>query len=304
MRKRLTAADLRGILPAIPTPTVGEGVVDEQAVGALIGYLLNGGIEGVVVLGGTGEYCSLSQEQRVQMVAASAQATDGRIPTIAGVLETGFYDAQSSGKAFSSVGADALMLVTPYYTVPSQRGIRDYFLRYADASPVPVLIYEIPYRTGVAIDPEVIHELSKHENIIGLKACNTDMYHFLKVVAGVSSSFSVLGGEDTLFPLHMVAGARGGIIVTANMLPRTWKAIYRAAVEGRYEEAFTLHRKLLRVIDLSFAETNPGPLKAVWDLIGVNAPGVLPPLVPADDHLCRKLRAEVTARLSEEVTIA
>ena len=99
--------------------------------------------------------------------------------------------------------------------------MRDYFLRYADASPVPILIYEIPYRTRIAIDPKVLHELSRHERIIGMKACNTDMYHFLQVVAGVDKNFAVLSGEDSLFPLHVAAGARGGIVVTANLLPQS-----------------------------------------------------------------------------------
>jgi len=304
MNKRLTAADLRGIFPAIPTPTIGEDVVDERAVGTLIEYLLKGGVNGVVPLGGTGEYCSLSHEQRVRMVAACAQATRGRVPTIACILEPGFHDALASGKAFAAAGADALMLLTPYYTTPSQRGIRDYFLRYADVSPVPIMIYEIPYRTRISIEPELIHELSRHENIIGIKACNTDMYHFLKMMAGVSNSFSVFSGEDTLFPLHMVAGAKGGIIVTATVLPRTWKAMYEASAAGRHSEAIAMHRKLLRMIDLSFAETNPGPLKATWDLIGINAPKVLTPLVPANEELSRKLRAELTARLQDEIVTA
>jgi hypothetical protein len=149
-------------------------------------------------------------------------------PVIAGVLDTGFHDALQAGKEFAGAGVDGLLVLTPYYTNPTQLGIRDYFLRYADASPVPILIYEIPYRTRVAINPAILHELSRHERIIGMKACNTDMYHFLQVVAGVHKDFAVLSGEDSLFPLHLAAGARGGIIVTANLLPKAWRAIYEA----------------------------------------------------------------------------
>jgi 4-hydroxy-tetrahydrodipicolinate synthase len=304
MNSRMTAAGLRGIFPAIPTPIMGDDSIDERAVGILIEYLLKGGVDGIVPLGGTGEYCSLSHEQRVRMVAACAQATGGQVPIIAGILEPGFHDALASGKAFAAAGADALMLLTPYYTTPSQRGIRDYFHRFADASPTPIMIYEIPYRTRIAIDPEVIHELSRHENIIGIKACNTDMYHFLKMVAGVSDTFSVFSGEDTLFPLHMAAGANGGIIVTATVLPKTWRSMYEAATEGHHAETIAMHRKLLRLIDLCFAETNPGPLKAVWDLIGIRAPNVLTPLVPPNKKLRLQLRAEITARLQDEIVTA
>lgn len=303
MKNRLTAADLRGIFPAVPTPTTPDDAVDERAVRAHMDYLIEGGIDGIVPLGGTGEYCSLSREERVRMVAACAGAADGRIPTVAGILDPGYHDALAAGKAFAQAGADALMLLTPYYTTPTQSGIRDYFLRFADASPLPVVIYEIPYRTRIAIDPEVLHGLSRHENIIGMKACNTDMYHFLKVVAGVGDAFSVMGGEDALFPLQMAAGAQGGIIVTASVLPRTWKAIWEMTRAGRVDEAIQQHRKLLALLDLSFAETNPGPLKSVWDLVGVDAPHVLAPLLPPGEDLHQRLRAELSERLKDEAAL-
>jgi 4-hydroxy-tetrahydrodipicolinate synthase len=303
MSKRLTAADLHGICPAIPTPVKADDSVDRRAVGVLIDYLLKGGVDGVVPLGGTGEFASLSHEQRVRMVAACAQAAAGRAPVIAGILHPGYYDALAAGKAFAEAGADALMVLTPYYTTPTQAGIRDYFLRFADASPVPILIYEIPYRTRIAIAPEVIHELSRHQNIIGMKACNTDMYHFLKVMAGVSDSFSVLSGEDIMFPMHMAAGAKGGVIVTASVLPATWKAMYQAGKAGHHDAAIAMHRKLIPLLDMSFAEVNPGPLKSAWDLVGVDAPHVLAPLVPVGAELRAKLRAELSARLKDEAEL-
>lgn len=304
MKKRLTAANLHGISPAVPTPTTDDDAVDRDAVHALINYLVRGGVNGVVPLGGTGEFPSLSHEQRVRMVSCCVEAADGRIPVIPGILHPGFHDATATGKAFAGAGADAVLLLTPYYTTPTQAGIRDYFLRFADASPIPVVLYEIPYRTRIVIEPEVIHELSRHENIIGMKACNTDAYHFLKVVAGVADDFSVLSGEDVMFPLHMAAGAKGGVIVTSTVLPKTWKAMYEAGKAGRHADAVAMHCKLIPLLDMSFAEVNPGPLKSVWDLIGVDAPHVLAPLVPAADDLQRKLRTELSARLQDEAALA
>jgi 4-hydroxy-tetrahydrodipicolinate synthase len=304
MKKPISAADLRGIFPALLTPTTSEDVIDERAVGIHVDYLLKGGVNGIVPLGGTGEYGSLSHEQRVRMVAACCAAVDGAVPVLPGILAPGFHDAFDTAKAFAQAGADALMVLTPYYTTPTQKGIRDYFLRFADASPLPIVIYEIPYRTRIAVDPEVLHELSRHENIIGMKACNTDMYHFLRVVAGVSADFSVMSGEDTLFPLHMAAGASGGIVVTANLLPRTWGAIYAAGKNRQLQESIELHRKLIPLMDMSFAETNPGPLKSVWELIGVGAPHLLAPLLPAAEELRQRLHAEVRARLEDEAAFA
>lgn len=297
----LNATKIRGILPATPTPVTADGTIDVAASKALFSWLFRQGIDGLVPLGGTGEYGALAKDQRIRFAELSVEAMAGagekRGPVIAGVLDTGYYDALSAGRDFASAGVDGLLVLTPYYTNPTQAGIRDYFLRYADESPVPILIYEIPYRTRIAIDPEILHELSRHERIVGMKACNTDMYHFLRTVAGVDSSFAVLSGEDTLFPLHVAAGARGGIVVTANLLPRAWKLIHDLASTGKLDKALEIHRTLIPMMNLAFAETNPGPMKAVMDLIGVHAPAMLAPLREPAEPLKQSLRRELSRLL-------
>jgi 4-hydroxy-tetrahydrodipicolinate synthase len=292
----LTANQLRGIIPALPTPVRGD-IVDAGAVSALFDWLLKQGIDGVLPLGGTGEYGALARAERIRMVELCAKAMAGKGPVIAGVLDTGYHDALQAAREFAAAGADAVLVLTPYYTNPTQAGVRDYFRRYADNAPVPILIYEIPYRTRIAVEPAVMHELSRHERIIGMKACNLDMYHFLQVVAGVDPSFAVLSGEDSLFPLHVAAGARGGIIVTANLLPRAWRRIFDLAKQGRTSDALALHRQLIPLMNMAFAETNPGPMKAVMDLIGVDAPEMLAPLVQPAPELRAQLRAELTRQL-------
>ncbi|KJC61497.1 ABC transporter permease [Bradyrhizobium sp. LTSPM299] len=295
----LNSTRLRGVFPAIPTPVGADDTIDAGAVSALFAWLLKQGIDGVVPLGGTGEYGALSRRERIRMASLSVAAMAGKGPVIAGVLDTGFHDALQATKEFAAEGVDGVLVLTPYYTNPTQAGIRDYFLRYADASPVPVLIYEIPYRTRIAVEPKILHELSRHPNIIGMKACNLDMYHFLQVVAGVDDNFAVLSGEDSLFPLHLAAGAKGGIIVTANLLPRAWRQIYEAACAGRTAEALELHRRLIPFMNMAFAETNPGPMKAVMDMVGVNAPRMLAPLVQPADALVASFRAELRRQLAE-----
>jgi len=297
----LRSEQLKGIFPAIPTPVHTDDTIHIEGARALMRYLLAQGIDGVVPLGGTGEYGALSRAERVRMAELTAQEVrdHGRdVPVIAGVLDPGYHDAIEAGRDFASAGADGLLVLTPYYTNPTQAGIRDYFLRYADESPLPILIYEIPYRTRIAIAPEVLHELSRHENIIGMKACNTDMWHFLRTIAGVDESFAVLSGEDTLFPLHVAAGARGGIVVTASLLPTAWQRIFSLASEGKTADALALHRSLIPLMNLAFAETNPGPMKSVMDLIGVNAPAMLAPLVPPAPALSTELREELARQLA------
>ncbi|WP_144141380.1 4-hydroxy-tetrahydrodipicolinate synthase [Paraburkholderia sp. BCC1884] len=293
----LSAQQLRGVLPAIPTPVNADDSINVDAARTLIRYLLKQGVDGFVPLGGTGEYGALARAQRIRMAELTVSETAGKVPVIPGVLDPGYHDALQAGKEFAAVGADGLLVLTPYYTNPTQGGIRDYFMRYADESPLPILIYEIPYRTRIAIAPEVLHELSKHERIIGMKACNTDMWHFLRTVAGVDSSFSVLSGEDTLFPLHVAAGARGGIVVTASLLPTAWRTIHQLASDGKTQEALTLHRSLIPLMNMAFAETNPGPMKSVMDLIGVHAPAMLAPLAEAAPELSANLRVELEKQL-------
>jgi 4-hydroxy-tetrahydrodipicolinate synthase len=300
----LTANRLHGLFPAIPTPVKADDTIDAAAVSAMFTWLNKQGIDGVVPLGGTGEYGALARAERIKMAGLSVKAMAGKGPVIAGVLDTGFHDALQAGREFATEGVDGLLVLTPYYTNPTQAGIRDYFLRYADASPVPILIYEIPYRTRIAIEPKILHELSRHPNIIGMKACNLDMYHFLQVVAGVDDSFAVLSGEDSLFPLHLAAGAKGGIIVTACLLPRAWRQVYEAATAGKTAEALGLHRRLIPLMNMAFAETNPGPMKAVMDLVGVEAPRLLAPLVQPAPALVASLRAELGRQLTISEGIA
>lgn len=295
----LSARQLRGVLPAIPTPVNSDDSINVEAARTLVRYLLERGVDGVVPLGGTGEYGALSRAERILMAEATVREAQGRIPVVAGVLDPGYHDAMQAGRDFAAAGADGLLVLTPYYTNPTQAGIRDYFMRYADESPLPILIYEIPYRTRIAIAPEVLHELSRHERIIGMKACNTDMWHFLRTIAGVDESFAVLSGEDTLFPLHVAAGARGGIVVTATLLPTAWRTIYELAVAGKTQEALAVHRSLIPLMNLAFAETNPGPMKSVMDLIGVHAPAMLAPLVPPAPELAASLRAELEKQLAK-----
>ncbi|MBN9074451.1 MAG: dihydrodipicolinate synthase family protein [Rhizobiales bacterium] len=295
----LNHSHLHGIVPAIITPVTADDTIDTGAALALLGWLKRQGVDGIVPLGGTGEYGALARSERVRYVELCAKEFAGNGPVIPGVLDPGFYDAMDSAKEFAAAGADALLVITPYYTNPTQAGVRDYLLRFADESPLPILIYEIPYRTRIAVNPDVLHELSRHEKIIGMKACNTDMYHFLRVMAGIDSSFTVLSGEDSLFPLHVAAGAKGGIVVTANLLPRFWQRILKLARTGRTEEALILHREAIPLMDLAFAETNPGPMKSVIDLIGVNAPKMLAPLHQANAGIQAALRAETERLLAK-----
>ena len=280
----LTSRQLSGVFAASPTLLRSDASIDAVANGQLFDYLIGQGIAGLVPLGGTGEYGSMSAAERNRDAQRVVDHVNGRVPVIPGILSPGYGDALEALEAYGSIGADAAMVVTPYYTNPTQKGLQEYFTALADHSPLPILLYDIPYRTRIALSPEVIGELSRHEKIIGMKACNLDMYAFLKTMSLVDEDFSVLSGEDTLFPVHAASGARGGVLATASIMPKPWREILDLVNGGELKQALARHRKLIPLIDLFFEETNPGPMKSILDLIGIDAPGVYTPLqLPATD---------------------
>ena len=294
---KLTSTDLKGIIPALPTLVNADDTLAAGDMRKLVEHVYAGGCTGVLPIGGTGEYGALPHATRVDAVATCAEASKPGDIVMAGVLDTGYYDAIRAGRDYAAAGANCLLVLTPYYTNPTSAGLRDYFIRYADESPVPVLLYEIPYRTRVAIPPEVTHELSRHPNIIGMKACNTDMYHFLQLAGGVDDSFTIISGEDSLFPLQMASGAKGGIVVTASMLPAFWVKMHDMVVAGDLAGALALHRRAMPMMAAAFGETNPGPMKSVLDLFGISAQKVLTPLDTCQPERTATLRAEVQALL-------
>jgi 4-hydroxy-tetrahydrodipicolinate synthase len=285
----LTKERLAGILPAIPTPTRGTGEVDVAALRGLVRQLLSQGVDGIVPLGGTGEFLALEPLERARAVQAVVDEVAGRVPVIAGVLSPGLGDALPACRDFDRAGADAVMVITPYYVTPTQDGIRDYFRRVLDASPRPVVLYDIPYRTRVAMTPETISSIADDPRAIGIKACNLDMFAFLKLTAMARTKLAVLSGEDALYPLHVAAGAVGGVLATATLVPASWKAIHAALAAGRVEAALELHRSLFPLLDAVFAETNPGPLKSCLDLIGIPTGAPLLPLLSPGAELSDRL---------------
>lgn len=285
----LTHDRISGIWPAYPTATTKAGAVDAPALARLVAHCLDGGASGLVPIGGTGEYTALSPSERAEVVAASVAAAAGRVPVVPGILSPGYRDALAAGRDFAAAGASALMLITPYYVTPSQAGIRDYFKRYRDALDLPLLLYDIPYRTRIVVEPDTIAAMVEDGSIVGMKACNTDFTHFSKVSALVGDRMAILSGEDFLFPAHVTLGAVGGVIATASLIPRPFVDILDLVRSGRRAEALAIHRKLFAFLDAIFAETNPGVLKPALAAVGLPVGDVLPPLQPAGPATIRRM---------------
>lgn len=290
---RLTIGHLKGLFPAMPTPVDAATNVDVKTTTKLVEFLLAAGVTGLVPVGGTGEYAALSPRDRQIMVEATVKAAAGRVPVVAGVLSTGFKDAVQAGKDFKAAGADGLMLLTPFYVTATPEGMREYFRAFRDGVDLPVLLYEIPSRTGIALRPDTIAGMVEDGSIIGMKACNTDLNQFARVVGLVGNRIAVLSGEEPYFATHVAMGARGGVLATANLFPKAWQEIYGLASAGDLPAALAKQQRLWPLLDAAFAETNPGPLKEAMAMLGMPVGPVLRPLQRPRPETVAKLAAAI-----------
>lgn len=295
---------LEGIVTATPTPLTAGGMVDGAAVKRLASSLVEAGAAGLAPTGGTGEYTALSDAQRRDMVRATVEAVAGRIPVIAGVLTPGLADTIAQGKMLLAEGADALMVLTPYYARPTQSGIVTYFERLTEALDCDLVLYEIPYRTGIALKPETVEAISRLTRVVAMKACNQDIAQQAAVLDAAGANMAILSGEEHVFPTHVMLGARGGVLATSCLFPRLWAEIYALARAGHLERARALHRRVMIAVDALFAEHNPGPLKAACAWLGQSQGEVLPPLEPASAALRARLAAVLPPVLEEERALA
>jgi len=287
-------------MTATPTPLDAAGEILADAVREHVESQIRAGITGIVPAGGTGEFPSLSEAQRVRMVELTVEAAAGRVPVIAGVLHPGLADATRAASTYLSIGADAVMVVTPFYYRPTQAGIVEYFRRLADKVDGDLVLYEIPYRTGVSLLPETVAAIVEHTRTVAMKACNPDLSQQMRVVEAVGRSIAILTGEEAVFPLHIAMGAVGGMLAGSNIFPHAWTKILRLARGGDLQAAGDLHSRLQPATDALYAEPNPAPLKAAMELLGMPAGPVLAPMLPASTGCIERLRLVLPAAMAIE----
>lgn len=279
----LTHDKLSGLYTAIVTPFTAEGGLDLKKVKELVRFQLDAGASGIVPIGGTGEYPTLSRSERRDIVAACVDVAGGK-PVIPGVLATGFQDALETGRDFAAAGAAAVMTVTPYYAPGPQDGMRSYFRNYRDALDLPVLLYQIPRRTTVTAFAETVQAMAEDGSIIGMKYSSYDIPDFIRVVKYAGEKIAILSGEESLFAAEVAIGARGGVLASSSIYPKIWIEIFELARQGKLRDALKLQEKIDPVIDTIYVETNPGPLKWYMERAGMPMGGVrLPLLQPSPD---------------------
>ena len=215
------------------------------------------------------------------MLEATVEAVNGRVPVVAGALHPGLQDTVQAARDYLKAGADSVMVVTPYYYRPTQDGIVEYFRRVGDAVDGDLVLYEIPYRTGVSLLPETVERIVESTRTVAMKACNPDLSQQLRVANAVGQRIAILTGEEGVFPVHVAMGAVGGMLAGSNIFPRTWTRIFELASVGRIAEAKALHAALLPATDILYSEPNPGPIKAAMNMLGIEAGTVIAPMLDA-----------------------
>jgi len=256
-----------GSIVALITPFKG-GEVDYQALENLIEFHINNHTDAILVCGTTGESPTLTFEEHEKVIEEAVRIAKGRIKIIAGTGANATHEAIELSTHAQRVGADACLLVAPYYNKPTQEGLYRHFKAIAEEVSIPIILYNIPSRTGVEIAPETIYRLVKeHENIIGSKESTPNMDRISELKRLLGDNFTILSGDDSLTLPMMALGARGVISVANNIMPREVKQMVDYALKGDFKKAREMHYYLYELFKVLFIETNPIPVKtACWAL--------------------------------------
>jgi len=256
-----------GSIVALITPFK-DGKVDEKGLREVIEWHIASGIDGLVPCGTTGESATLSHEEHERVVEITIQSARGRIPVIAGTGSNSTKEAIRLTKSAKQAGADAALLISPYYNKPTQEGLYQHFKAISEAVDIPLFLYNIPGRTAVNILPTTIARIAELKNVIGVKEATGDLKQVAETIAACPKEFIILSGDDfTTLPL-LAVGGQGVISVVANVVPKETAAMLDAWFSGNFEEARRLHYHLLPLTQAMFLETSPIPVKTALWLMG------------------------------------
>ncbi|MBI3288803.1 MAG: 4-hydroxy-tetrahydrodipicolinate synthase [Elusimicrobia bacterium] len=270
-----------GSYAALVTPFDAHGSLDEEAYRRLISLQIKGGTRGLVPCGSTGEAATLLHEEYRRAIEIACEASRGEVPVIAGIGTNATWKALESAREAQSLGADALLVLTPYYNKPTQEGIYLHFRAVARESSLPIILYNIPGRTGINVAPKTIARLAKDcPNIVAVKEAAGSLDQVSEILTLTGPKFTVLSGDDNLTLPMMSVGAKGVISVVANVAPRETQALCAAALKGENKKAAALHLRLYPLIKALFIETNPIPVKAALGMLGLCRPEPRLPLTP------------------------
>ena len=282
----------QGMATAMITPMNARGI-DFDTMGRFIDWQIASGINALVVMGTTGENATIEPEDQTEVIRYTVERVAGRIPVIAGTGTNNTEHVLRNTREACRVGADAVLVVTPYYNKATQNGLVKHFYAVADASTVPVIVYNVPTRTSVNILPRTAATLAEHPNIVGIKEASGNMAQMVEMAALCEGKLDIYSGEDALTVPMMAMGAKGTISVLSNVAPREAVAMTDACLAGDFKTAAAWQCRLLPLINALFSEVNPIPAKAAVSAMGFGEDWLRLPLTPMEPAARAKLYDEM-----------
>ncbi|MFU8807345.1 MAG: 4-hydroxy-tetrahydrodipicolinate synthase, partial [Bradymonadaceae bacterium] len=273
------------------TPFKGDFSIDFDALGRLVDYHLEHGTDGIVPCGCTGEAATLAHEEQEQVIRFVIERVEGRVPVIAGTGSNSTAEAIEISLHAKEMGADAVLLVSPYYNKPTQEGLYQHYKALAEKVPLPQVLYNVPGRTGMNMEAATTIRLAEFKNVVAIKEASGNVTQSGEIIAAAGDKIDVLSGDDFLTLPLMACGAKGVISVTANIAPAQVKAMVTAINEGRWDDARALHLRLLDLHQTMFIEANPVPVKTSLALMGMGGSHVRLPLVDMEPANLEKLKS-------------
>lgn len=265
---------------AMVTPFDRKGNIDFNKTTQLINYLIEHGTDSLVIAGTTGESPTLTKEEKLALFRHAVKIADGRIPVIAGTGSNNTKESIDLSKKAEAIGVDAIMLVAPYYSKPSQEGMFLHFKEVANAVTLPVMLYNVPGRSAVTISPDTIIRLSEFPNIMSVKEASGDLGAMTKIIASTADDFLVYCGDDGLTLPALSIGADGIVSVASHIIGKEMQQMTEAHLSGDTSRAAKLHQELLPLMEGLFATPSPGPVKTALQLKGLDVGSVRLPLIP------------------------
>jgi 4-hydroxy-tetrahydrodipicolinate synthase len=284
----------KGSFVALITPMRADGAVDEDALARFVDWQIGEGTQGLVPVGTTGESPTLTHAEHKRVVEITIDVANGRVPVIAGAGSNSTAEAIDLATHAKQAGADAALVVTPYYNKPTQEGLFLHFSAIADTADIPVVIYNIPGRSVVDMSVETMARLARNKNIVGVKDATANLTRPQHTSRAIGPEFSQLSGEDHTALAFLASGGHGCISVTGNIAPRLVAWMHGAWAEARLAEAMAIQARLVPLHDALFAETNPGPVKFAASLLGKTSEHCRLPLAPCAEATKAKVRAAMT----------
>ncbi|SIQ49924.1 MULTISPECIES: 4-hydroxy-tetrahydrodipicolinate synthase [Acidiphilium] len=285
----------QGSLVALITPMQADGSIDEAALENFIEWQITEGTHGLVPVGTTGESPTLSHDEHKRVVELTIRIAAKRVPVIAGAGSNATAEAINLAQHAQSVGADGVLVVTPYYNKPTQDGLILHYTAIADAIDIPVIIYNIPSRSVIDMSVATMAKLAKHRNIAGVKDATANLSRPLHTTATCGPDFCQLSGEDHTALAFLAAGGHGCISVSANIAPRLCAELHNAWQRGDVAAAMAIQSRLLPLHDAMFVETNPAPAKYAASLLGYGTPDCRLPLAPLSEAARAQMHAAMVS---------